>query len=337
MALHVDEFEIDLRLVRALVDRARPDLATRPLRPLDASGSSNALFRLGDDLLVRLPRQPGGSLSIVKEARWLPYVAAALQVPVPQVVAVGEPGFGYPERWSIVSWLDGQTPEVPVASGVARDRSADGLARDLARVVGALRALPVPADALADPALRSYRAEPLAALDAITRKNLAGCHGLAGLDLDVDACLRVWEAALALPDPSGPRAPCWLHGDLLTENLLVRDGRLAAVLDFGVLSVGDPTVDLVVGWEALDATGRDTFRTALNVDAATWERGRAWALAIAVMIFPYYWTTMPERCASRLCMARAVLADARADGTLKRTRPALASRLARPQGALRHL
>ncbi|MHB8247018.1 MAG: aminoglycoside phosphotransferase family protein [Acidimicrobiales bacterium] len=305
--LHEDDIDIDLPLVRALVDAVLPNLASQPLRPLDASGSSNALFRLGDDLLVRLPRQPGGSAVIDKEARWLPHVAVALPVATPKVVAVGEPDLGYPEHWSVVSWTDGQTPDVPV---VGLHGAPDGLARDLADVVRALGEVEVPADALTDPALRWYRGEPLAAMDATTRAYLADCRQLASLDLDLDACLRIWEAAMALPATGEAVAPRWLHGDLLAENLLVRNGRLAAVLDFGGLSVGDPTVDLIVGWEVLDPPRRELFRSLLGVDEVTWLRGRAWALTIALMTFPYYWQTMPDRCAARLTMARAVLADA---------------------------
>lgn len=302
MRLHEDEIGIDLPLVRALVDRALPQLAGHPLRPLAASGSSNALFRLGDDLLIRLPRQPGGSATIAKEARWLPHVAPALTVEVPVTVAVGRPDLGYPEQWSVVRWIEGGTPDEPVGPGE--------LARDLAGVVGALGRLAVPDDAFTDPALRWYRGEPLAAMDDDLRHYLANCRTLPGLDLDLDACLRVWDAAVALPG-AGEAAPArWLHGDLVGENLLLRDGRLAAVLDFGGLSVGEPTVDLVVGWDVLDPAGRALFRSLLGVDEVTWLRGRAWALALAVMTFPYYWHTMPGRCASRLAMARAVLADA---------------------------
>ncbi len=115
---------------------------------------------------------------------------------------------------------------------------------------------------------------------------------------------------MALPSAGQSVIPRWYHGDLLAENLLVRDGRLAALLDFGGLSVGDPTIDLVVAWELLDTSSRDVFRQAVGVDDDTWQRGRAWALALALMTFPYYWRTMPDRCASRLAMARSVLADA---------------------------
>jgi aminoglycoside phosphotransferase (APT) family kinase protein len=306
VTLHEDEIEIDLPLVRALVDRALPDFAGYPLRRLETSGSSNVLYRLGADLLVRLPRQPRGSETVTKEARWLPYVAPALPVAVPTIVAVGEPDVGYPERWSVVRWLDGELGDAPIGPAAA----AHGLARDLADVVVALGELAVPSDALADPALRWYRGEPLGAMDAAMKRYLAECRRLPALDLDVDACLRVWEAAVVRAGTVNVVAPRWLHGDLLAENLLLREGGLSAVLDFGGLSVGDPTVDLVAGWDMLDSAAREAFRSALGVDDLTWERGRAWALAIAVMTFPYYWHTMPDRCAARLAMAHAVLADA---------------------------
>jgi aminoglycoside phosphotransferase (APT) family kinase protein len=303
--LHDDELPVDEPLVRSLVSASFPEYDLLPLRRLDASGSSNALFRLGDDLLVRLPRQPHGTSAIQSEQRWLPYVGAALSVPVPEIVGVGEPGFGYPERWSVVRWLDGEVPTTP-----ARDARRDGLAHDLASVVVALRELTVPAAATHDPALRWYRGEPLDRIDASTRTSIEACRAIGGLDLDLDACTRVWDAAMRLPGVGDVVRPRWHHADLLAENLLVRDGRLAGVLDFGGLAVGDPTVDLAVAWDVLDPSARDTFRDLVAVDEATWLRGRAWALALGLMTFPYYWFTMPDRCAARLAMTRAVLADA---------------------------
>jgi aminoglycoside phosphotransferase (APT) family kinase protein len=303
-ALHDDEIPVGEELVRALLHTLTTSYDGLPLRRLDSSGSSNALFRLGDDLLVRLPRQPGGTTTIEKEQRWLPYVAPALPVPVPEVVAVGAPALGYPERWSVVRWLDGARPRPPATD----EPSRHDLARDLAAVVTGLRGAVVPREAEHDQALRWYRGEPLAALDADTRVSLAACRSIEGLDLDLAACTALWDEAMALPHRADDR-PRWLHGDLVAENLLVGEGRLAALLDFGGLSVGDPTVDLVVAWELLDPEARRTFATAVAVDEATWLRGRAWALALAVMTFPYYWATMPERCADRLTMVRAVLAD----------------------------
>lgn len=302
--MHEDELEISEDLVRRLLASLSPAYAALTLRRAGVSGSSNALFRLGDDLLVRLPRQPGGTGTIEKEARWLPLVAPALPVAVPEVVAVGEPGFGYPERWSVVRWLDGGVPAAPGPAEPPRHT----LARDLAAVVAALRSLPVPDAALADPGLRWYRCEPLPALDEDMGRWLAELRELPGADVDVSACERLWDDVMALTWPPGPSS--WTHADLLAENLLVHGDRLAAVLDFGALSVGDPTVDLAVAWELLDPEARQTFRAALGVDDETWARGRAWAFTLAAMAMGYYWETLPARCAARLAMLRQVLADA---------------------------
>ena len=280
-----------------------------PLRRLAASGSTNALFRLGEDLVVRLPRQPGGSATIEKEARWVPLLAAGLPVAVPDVVALGEPGLGYPEWWSVVRWIEGATPAV-VGGPSGSSTSPAPLATDLAGLVRALGALEVPREALADPDLRWYRADPLATQDADTRAGIEQCRDLPGLHVDLDAALAVWDEAMTLPGVADVVPERWLHGDIAAENLLVRDGRLAALIDFGALCVGDPTVDLMVAWEVLDPPGREAFRSASGADEAAWLRGRAWALSLAVRTFPYYWRTMPGRCASRLAVAEAVLADA---------------------------
>jgi aminoglycoside phosphotransferase (APT) family kinase protein len=313
--LHDDEIPIDTGLVRALVDRAMPRYRDRPVRQLDASGSSNALFRLGEDLLVRLPRQPGESETIAKEARWLPLLAPTLPVEVPEVIAVFEPDLGYPEQWSVVRWIEGEHPEV-VTPETPADPRRGALAADLAKVASALGEAEVPAQAVGDPSLRWYRGEPLAEIDSVTRRNLERCRALADFGFDVDAAGRVWDEALRLPGARCRPAPRWYHCDLAAENLLMREGlprrpgrHLAAVLDFGGLAIGDPAVDLIVAWEVLDPPAREIFRSQLAVDEATWLRGRAWALCITLMIW-YYWTTMPQRRASRIAIGRNVLADA---------------------------
>jgi aminoglycoside phosphotransferase (APT) family kinase protein len=306
--LHDDEIPIDTGLVRALVDRAMPGYVDLPVRRLDSSGSTNALFRLGDNLLVRLPRQPGGSATIAKEARWLPVIGSRLPVGVPKVLAVFEPDCDYPERWSVVRWIEGEHPEVVTLETPADPRRVD-LAVDLAEVVHALGVAEVPSEAVGDPALWWYRGEPLATMDATNRENLGRCRALGDFGFDLDAAERLWDEAIRLPGAEDRVAPRWYHGDLTAENLLVRDGRLAAVLDFGALSVGDPAIDLVLAWEVLDPPAREIFRRKLGVDDATWLRARAWALSISLMIW-YYWTTMPQRRARSIAVGRNVLADA---------------------------
>lgn len=311
--LHHDEFPIGIDAVRRLVSTQFPRYAALPLRESSATGSTNRLFRLGADLLVRLPRQPGGGASIDKERRWLPEMKRRLPVPVPEIVAVGQPADGFPERWSIVRWLEGEHPRVYPPEQRPSGAVAEALAEDLAAVILALRGGAIAAADAADPDLRWYRGRSLAEFDGYTRRNLERCRAIAGLGLDLDAALAVWNRALKLPGAQDVGADRWFHGDLVAENLLLRHGRLAAVLDFGCLSIGDPTVDLHGAWEVLDAPARTLFRNRLGVDDAEWLRGRAWALALALGTFTYYWSTLPGRCRSRLAMARAVLADAAED------------------------
>ncbi len=303
--MHDDEIDIDEDLVRRLVDGLSADYAALPLRRFEATGSSNALFRLGPDLLVRLPRQPGGTATIEKEHRWLPYVAPHLPVATPEILAVGEPTDDYPEKWSVVRYLPGSQPAVPTSDEAPRH----ALAHDLAAVVDSLARLPVPDRAAGDRELQWYRGRPLATMDDDMRGYLRDARRLEHLDLDLDAVTRAWEATIRVPGAGRVRTPHWYHGDLNPENLLVRDGRLTAVLDFGGLAVGDPTIDLTVAWQLLDPDARDTFRTALGVDDVTWCVARGWSLVLALMGLPYYWDTMPERCARSVALARVVLAD----------------------------
>ena len=309
VSFHQDELKIDLPLVRALVDRDHPELAALRLREFASTGSSNALFRLGDALLVRLPRQPGGSAVIDKEARWVPLIAPHLPVAVPEIVDVGQPGFGYPERWSIVRWLDGSAPALLDPSSGAEPRR--DLAQDLAKFVVAIGEIGVPDRARSDPDLHWYRGGPLIDRDAPTRRAIESCRSIEGLALDLDQVLHVWDDAMRLPGVGSTSNPHWYHGDLFAENLLLTEGRLTAILDFGGLGVGDPTIDLVVAWEVLDEVARDVFRNDVGCDESSWLRARAWALSLAMITFPYYWQTMPDRCASKLAVATAVLADAR--------------------------
>lgn len=273
--MHAAEADIDTALVRRLVAGQFPAWADLPVEPVPSSGTDNAMYRLGDDLAVRLPRIPAAAGNVALEQEWVPLLAPLLPVAVPAPVGLGTPADGYPHPWSVLRWLPGANPAV---GGLAEPGQ---LALDLAAFVTALRRV--------DPAgaPRSGRGLPLATRDAPTRAAIAASDGL----VDIAAVTAIWEDSLRIPPWSGRAA--WTHTDLSPGNLLVRDGRLAAVIDWGIAGVGDPTVDLIIAWNLLPASARRTFRDALAVDDDTWRRGRGWALSISIIQLPYYQHTNP--------------------------------------------
>jgi aminoglycoside phosphotransferase (APT) family kinase protein len=261
-----DRLNPDAETVRALVAAQFPHWAGLAATPVTPGGWDNRTFRLGERLAVRLPSAARYAPQVEKEHRWLPVLAPHLPLPVPVPVAVGVPGQGCPFPWSVRPWLDGE----PAGPSVA-DLTA--FARDLAVFLRALHAVP-PEGAPAPGPHNFFRGGALTAYDAETREAVAGRP-------DAAACLAVWAAALA----SGfDGTPVWVHGDIAPGNLLVRDGRLAAVIDFGGCAVGDPACDLVIAWTRLDAPARAAFRAALGLDAGTWARARGWALWKAALI-----------------------------------------------------
>lgn len=268
--MHADEPGTDAALVHRLIAAQFPHWSGLPVEPVGAAGTANAMYRLGDDLVVRLPRTAGSADDTGKEHRWLPRLAPALPVAIPVPLGAGVPGDGYPYPWSVYGWLDGNCPTVGDTADAAP------LARDLAGFVTALHRID-PADGPP-----SYRSEPLAARNPAVREALADLHA----DLDTGAAAEIWQTALRAPAPTGP--PVWIHADLQPGNMLTADGRLTAVIDFGCLGLGDPAVDLIAAWYVLPAAARDTFRTAVEADDAAWARGIGWALSIALMELQYY-------------------------------------------------
>ncbi|WHT22427.1 aminoglycoside phosphotransferase family protein [Crossiella sp. CA-258035] len=269
--VHSEPVVIDAALVRGLVAAQFPRWADLPVTPVPAPGVDNATLRLGADMLVRLPRFARWVGQVHREQRWLPVLAPHLPLPVPEPLAQGEPTADYPFPWSVYRWLDGQT-----LSHTALDLHQ--AARDLAGFLLALQRIDVtdgpPPEwsngfrgcAVADPRDSPITAERL-------RARIEALRGLA----DTAALTEVWQAGLDAP--AWDRPPVWVHGDPDPRNLLAKDGRLSAVIDFGTLAVGDPAVDLIPAWSFLDTDARVTFRAALGVDEATWARGRVWGLS----------------------------------------------------------
>ncbi|TVZ91667.1 aminoglycoside phosphotransferase family protein [Streptomyces sp. BK340] len=290
--MHEDEVEIDAALVGRMIARQFPAWASLPVRRLKSSGTENAMFRLGTELVVRLPRRPGAVPDVVHEQRWLPLLGARVPVATPEPVGLGEPGEGFPWPWSVYRWLEGRNP---VAGAV---EAPERLAEELGAFVAALRRT-----GLGD-GPSAGRGVPLANRDEPTRAALAQLTGR----IDTAPVTALWERALSAPAHAGP--PAWMHGDLSPGNVLVADGRLSAVIDFGCAGTGDPAVDLIVAWNLLPATARDTFRKTVGADDAEWARGRGWALSISLIQLPYYWHTNPALAENSRHVIAEILAEA---------------------------
>ena len=255
----VDAPEMDSELVRCLLREQFPQWASQPVRPVEVQGWDNRTFRVGELFAVRLPSAEGYAAAVAKEQRWLPVLAPRLPVPIPVPVARGRPGCGLPWPWSVYRWLPGEPARAD------RIPNPAGFAAELAAFLAALQSL----DATAGPAAGPHsfwRGGPLSRYDPETRATAAALASV----LDVTAVLEVWEAAVSAPYTG---RPVWVHGDVTGSNLLVEEGRLAAVIDFGSCAVGDPACDLVIAWTLLHGEARATFRTAIPVEAAAWGAG----------------------------------------------------------------
>ncbi|MDG4854741.1 MULTISPECIES: aminoglycoside phosphotransferase family protein [unclassified Mesorhizobium] len=262
--MHSPKMDIDTALVRRLVDAQFPEWRHLPVKPVAFGGWDNRTFHLGDTMAVRLPSAAPYALQVEKEHRWLRKLAPLLPLPIPEPLAMGEPAAGYPWHWSVYRWIEGETAK----TGHIADLRA--FAVSLAEFLVALKRI----DPTAGPAPGQhnfYRGGPLAVYDGEARQAIAALEGR----IDTQAATAVWKAALAA---GWHGSPVWFHGDVASGNLLVKDGRLSAVIDFGTSGVGDPSCDLAIAWTLFEGESREAFRARIAVDDATWARGRGWTL-----------------------------------------------------------
>ena len=274
-----------------------PQWADFPIRPVQSAGTDNALYRLGDEMVVRLPRIHWAVGQIEKERQWLLRLAPHLPLAIPVQLALGESGEGYPWQWSVYRWLAGENLTI---ENIAEPNQA---AIDLAQFITALQQI----DTTGGPPPGS-RGRPLATRDSYTREAIAALQDM----FDAEAMTAVWDAALRAPE--WDRTLVWFHGDMLPGNLLFERGRLSAVIDFGALGVGDPACDLMIAWNLFSGESRNVFRATLAVDDATWARGRGWALSQALIFIPYYLNTNSVGVGYARRAIEEVLADHSANG-----------------------
>lgn len=269
--------EIDAALVARLIAAQFPHWAHLPIRPVARGGNDNRTFHLGDEMSVRLPSAAAYAAQVEKEQEWLAKLAPHLPLPISRPLARGKPSTDYPWPWSVYRWLEGET--------ATPDKIADmpHFARGVAGFLKALQAI----DTREGPPSGAHcfhRGGSLAIYDGETHEALDAL----GARVDGDACRAVWNAALAA---TWDRPPVWVHGDMAIGNLLIHDGALCAVIDFGCSCVGDPACDLVIAWMLFDAPSRALFREALPLDDGTWARARGWALwkALKVLSLAPHW------------------------------------------------
>ena len=307
------EVDVPADLVRRLILDQHPDLAGLPVRKL-ANGWDNVVFRLGDDLAARMPRREVAAGFLRNEQRWLPVLAPRLPLPVPEPLRIGEPGFGYPWPWSVVPFLPGR----PAADTPPSDSREAAVA--IGRFLGALH-VAAPGDAPDNP----FRGGRLAQRSATFAENL---HIVAAeIDCATHAAImRTWTAALAAP--AWDRPPVWLHGDPHPANILVHNGHVSAVIDFGDITAGDPATDLSLSWMLLPAEFHGTFREAYRQAGAApdgargdllggvpdevqdplWLRARGWALNFSLVFLAHSADNPQLRAIGQRTLA-AVLAD----------------------------
>lgn len=291
--MHEDEIITDTDLVRRLIAAQFPGWAELPVTPLSSSGTDHAMYRLGDDLVVRMPRRPGGDRAVRHEFRWVPWLAPQLPLAAPVPVAMGEPGFGFPYPWLVQRWIEGVNPVVGQIADPHR------LAREIASFERAMRAI--------DPEGGPPTGKSLAERDAQVRRDITALAD----EIDVEAVTAAWETALALPEHE---RSVWVHSDIAPGNLLLVDDRLHAVIDFSGTGVGDPAIEMQVAWNLLPAEARMTFREAVGADDETWGRARGRALAQALVQIPYYKETNIPLATNARYVIREVLAEFRAGG-----------------------
>lgn len=293
--MHANEVHTDAQLVGRLLAAQFPHWADLPLTPVPSAGTDNALYRLGSDMVVRLPRIDWAVGQAEKERRWLSRLTPHLPLAIPEQLAMGEPGEGYRWSWSIYRWLPGES------ATLERLNDPCQAAGQLARFVTALWQI----DTTDGPpaAEHNLRGAPLALRDERTRAAIAALAGV----IDTERAKSVWEAALEAPAWEGE--PVWFHGDLLSGNVLVERGHLSAVIDFGGLAVGDPACDLMIAWSLFSGASREAFRVETAVDETTWLRGRGCALSQAAIFIPYYWHTNPTGVKNARRMLAELLAE----------------------------
>ncbi len=258
--------QITAVLAAKLIAEQFPEFSHLEIKSVEIDGHDNRTFRLGDTMLIRMPSMAPYALKVLKEQEWLPKLQPHLSIPIPSPLALGQPSDDYPWHWSVYAWRDGESAN---ALDFA-DHELEQVASDLAQFLKELHKIAPSNDLL--PGLHNYwRGDHVSVYDAQARSQIAKLQGV----IDSQAAFALWEKAIS---SRWHQSPLWVHGDLASGNILIKDGKLAAVIDFGGMGVGDPACDLVIAWTFFKEQSREIFKQEIGLDADTWNRARGWAL-----------------------------------------------------------
>lgn len=292
-----NQVERDDSFVNRLIAAQFPKWANLPLKKVTSYGTDHTLYRLGKDMVLRFPRVQWADTQVIKEHRFLPKLAPNLPLAIPLPLALGTPAEGYPWHWGIYKWIKGQDATRESLADPKRE------ALRLAQFINALHQISPEGGPPPGPH-NVYRGVPLIMRDEEVRTAL---FHLKNTSIDIKAANTAWEKAIKTHVWTGQ--PVWIHGDLHAGNLLIDSGQLRAVIDFGALSVGDPATDLMVAWNLFSFETRKDFRKALDIDEATWDRGRGWALSFGLIALSRYEHSNPVLTAISKRLIREVLSD----------------------------
>jgi aminoglycoside phosphotransferase (APT) family kinase protein len=271
---HYKQIHFTKSLVSGLIREQFPAWASLVIEPVEHGGHDNRTFRLGEEMLIRLPSNESYAPQVLKEQKWLPILAKHLSHPISKPIAMGQPSNVYPWHWSIYQWLPGKSANLINLSDIKLKK----LATDLAQFINELHQ--INSENAPKPGEHNYwRGAQLSVYDEETRQAIVN---LQNIICPVRATI-VWEKALC---SRWTKKPVWLHGDLASGNILLNSNmQLSGVIDFGCMAVGDPACDLVIAWTLLKNKSRIVFQEKVNLDLATWERARGWALWKALITF----------------------------------------------------
>jgi aminoglycoside phosphotransferase (APT) family kinase protein len=286
---------IDLALVQHLIETQFPHWSALPITAVEPGGWDNRTFRLGEDMSVRLPSAAAYAPQVDKEHDWLPRLAPHLPLTIPAPLAKGMPDSVYPWGWSIYRWLPGES------AATAQPEDLAELAKALGRFLAALQCIDPAGGPVPGPHC-FFRGAPLSVYDVETRRAIS----LLNNEIDSAAATSIWDAAL---EAAWGGAPVWFHGDIAAGNLLLREGRLVSVIDFGGCGVGDPACDVAIAWTLFFGASRTAFRESLGLDEATWIRGRGWALWKALITVAENSRTQPAKADAARRVLEEILAD----------------------------